>query len=769
MAGFEAPFGGWFWAPNDTRIRPTQPTQLLERASGPRLTDALWSAVVSFAPRNSVKSRMSPFVIFYRPLFTRREIVMKSALSSIRRIVVVLLLVGNVTRILLAAEPVAPSVLTAEDVFELEFATDPQISPDGQLIVYVRNSFDSLTDRQYSTLWSVRTDGSEHRPLTTGNRHDGAPRWSPDGLKLLYVSKGDESEEVDSGAELFCRWMDSGQTAQLTRLPKSPSGLAWSRDGKQIAFTMLVPFDRPKLAKLPTSPENAKWAKPPILIERVKYRYDGKGYLEDAYQHVFVLSADGGTPRQISRGNFDFEGPLSWTVDDASILCTSNMQPNWELEPRRSDLFAINVATSEQTALTDNGDPDHAPTVSPDGKRIAWLSFVDRKIGSQLDRLYVMNSDGSDKRVVPLKLDRSLQSPVWNSTSDALFVQYDDQGHTKLARVTLSGELTDIATDVGGTTIGLPYQSGSFSASDSGVLAFTATDPLRPADVAIVEPGKPSRMLTSLNADLFEQRSLGAVTEFWFESSHDQQKIQAWLVLPPGYKPGQDAPKLPLILEIHGGPFANYGWRFAAEMQLYAAAGYAGLYVNPRGSTSYGQKFVEEIHHAYPGHDYDDLMSGVDEVIKQGIADSENLFVTGGSGGGILTAWIVGKTDRFKAAVSAKPVINWYSLALTTDIYPYLCQYLFSDYPWNVPNEYLARSPISLVGNVTTPTMLLTGENDHRTPISESEQFYQALKLRGVDSAMVRVPDASHAIVARPSNLGNKLAYVLGWFERYRK
>jgi dipeptidyl aminopeptidase/acylaminoacyl peptidase len=694
---------------------------------------------------------------------------MKFALLLIRRFAVVLFVVDRVTQGTAAAELVTPPALTAEDVFEIEFATDPHISPDGQLIVYVRNSFDALTDRQYSTLWSVRADGSDHRPLTSGSRHDGSPRWSPDGSKLLYVSKGDESEEVDSGAEIFCRWMDSGQTAQLTRLPKSPSGLTWSRDGKQIAFTMQVPFDRPKLANLASKPEKAKWAKPPILIERVKYRFDGKGYLEDAYQHVFVVSADGGTPRQISRGNFDFAGPLSWTADNASIVCASNMVPNWELEPRRSELFAIDVKTSELTALTDSGDPDHAPTASPDGKKIAWLSFIDRKIGSQLDRLHVMNSDGSDKRVVPLKLDRSLQSPVWNSTSDGVFVQYDDQGHTKLARVTLTGELTEIATDVGGTTIGRPYQSGSFSASNSGVIVFTATDPLRPADVAIVESGKPSRTLTSLNADLFEQRSLGAVEEFWFESSHDQQKIQAWLVTPPGYKPGKDAPKLPLILEIHGGPFANYGSRFAAEMQLYAAAGYAVLYVNPRGSTGYGQKFVEEIHHAYPGHDYDDLMSGVDEIVKRGVADPNNLFVTGGSGGGILTAWVVGKTGRFKAAVSAKPVINWYSFALTTDVYPYFWQYWFSDYPWNVPNEYLARSPISLVGNVTTPTMLLTGENDHRTPISESEQFYQALKLRGVDSAMVRIPDASHGIVARPSNLGNKVAYVLGWFERYRK
>ena len=203
------------------------------------------------------------------------------------------------------------------------------------------------------------------------------------------------------------------------------------------------------------------------------------------------------------------------------------------------------------------------------------------------------------------------------------------------------------------------------------------------------------------------------------------------------------------------------------EMQLYAAAGYAVLYVNPRGSTGYGQKFVEQIHHAYPGHDYDDLMTAVDVVLKRGFIDEDQLYVTGGSGGGILTAWIVGKTERFRAAVSAKPVINWHSFALTTDVYPYFWQYWFSDYPWRKPEEYLKRSPLSLVDNVVTPTMLLTGENDHRTPISESEQFYQALKLRGIDAALVRVPDASHGIVKRPSNLMNKVAYILSWFKMH--
>jgi acylaminoacyl-peptidase len=236
------------------------------------------------------------------------------------------------------------------------------------------------------------------------------------------------------------------------------------------------------------------------------------------------------------------------------------------------------------------------------------------------------------------------------------------------------------------------------------------------------------------------------------------------VALPPGFDPDRN---YPLILEIHGGPFTNYGARFSAEVQLYSAAGYVVLYVNPRGSTSYGEDFGNLIHHAYPGNDYDDLMTAVDAVIEEGYVDTERLYVTGGSGGGVLTAWIVGKTDRFRAAVVAKPVINWTSFVLTADQSPYFTRYWFPTMPWEDPEGYWARSPLSLVGKVDTPTMLLTGESDLRTPISETEQYYQALKLRGIDTAMVRIPGASHSIARRPSQLAAKVSAILAWFERY--
>jgi acylaminoacyl-peptidase len=318
---------------------------------------------------------------------------------------------------------------------------------------------------------------------------------------------------------------------------------------------------------------------------------------------------------------------------------------------------------------------------------------------------------------------------------------------------------------VGGLSLGRPYDGGSYSVSRNGRVAYTHCTPYRPADVYLAVPGRADGApLTQLNEDLLAQRELGTVEAFEVPSSFDGRPVQGWIVRPPRFDASQS---YPLLLEIHGGPFANYGDRFALEMQLYAAAGHVVVYTNPRGSTSYGEEFANLIHHAYPSQDYDDLMSCVDAVIARGSIDASRLYVTGGSGGGVLTAWIVGKTDRFRAAVVAKPVIHWTSFALTADLYPFFVKYWFPGMPWEVPEQYWERSPLSLVGNVSTPTMVLTGESDWRTPISESEQYYQALKLRGVDTALVRIPEASHGITDRPSRFAAKTAYVLEWFARH--
>jgi acylaminoacyl-peptidase len=646
------------------------------------------------------------------------------------------------------------------DVFQLEYASAPQISPDGRRIVYVRNFMDIMEDRRRSNLWTVNVDGSDHRPITTGNENDSSPRWSPDGKRLLYISNAEGS------VQLYSRWMDTGQTAKLTDLTSKPSGVAWSPDGRRIAFSMQA-VERPEpFVKMPKEPDGAKWAQPPTVIEKLIYRFDGRGYLKDGYHHLFVLPADGGTPRQLTTGAYNHGGTPVWTPDGRALIFSANRHPDWEYDPRNTEIYEISVGDRTIKALTDRKGPDTSPAISKDGKRIAYVGFDERYQGYQVRKLYVMNRDGGEKKPVTEDFDRSVASPAWAEDGSGVFFQYSDKGNGKIGFVSLDGKVETVANDVGGTSVGRPYAGGSFSVAGNAGFAFTETRPDYPADVAVgSRGGSGARRVTALNEDILEHKDLGQVEEIWYESSYDGRKVQGWIVKPPGFNPEE---KYPLILEIHGGPFANYGDRFSAEVQLYAAAGYVVLYTNPRGSTSYGEEFGNLIHHNYPGQDYDDLMSGVDAAIEQGYVDPDNLFVTGGSGGGVLTSWIVGKTARFRAAVSAKPVINWYSWVLNADI-PINYKYWFPGLPWDETEHYMKRSPISLAGNVTTPTMVLTGEVDYRTPMSESEQFYMALKLRKVDTALVRIPGASHGIAARPSQLMAKVAYILKWFEKYRK
>ena len=647
------------------------------------------------------------------------------------------------------------------DVFELEVATDTQISPDGSHIAYSRVSNDIMSDRPVSNIWIVAANGEHHRPLLSGAQSYSSPRWSPSGDRLAYVTS-----VGDRGSQIHVRWMDTGQTAMLSNVRGGPSSLTWSPDGKQIAFEMFVKADDASLASPPPAPEGAEWAPPVTVIDQMHYRADGAGYLEHGNSHLFVLSAVGGSPRKITSGDRDHGGTLAWSKDGRRIYFAGNLQDEWEHDPLEAEIWSVEVASGELKQLTDRDGPDFSPTVSPDGSRLAYLGFDDKKMGYHNGEVYVMDLDDGSIEVLTAAFDRSIDDVQWAGSSNRLYVQYDDHGKTNIATLSMRGEALSVADDIGGVGLGRPYTSGGFSVSENGVYAYTAGRPNRPADVAVGRGRTSAKRLTALNEDLLGNRTLGAVEEITWKSSADDLEVQGWLVTPPDF---DSSKKYPFILEIHGGPFAAYGPQFSSEIQLYAAAGYVVLYTNPRGSTSYGDAFANEIHHNYPGQDYDDLMSGVDAVIERGFIDEESLFVTGGSGGGVLTAWIVGKTDRFRAAVVAKPVINWSSFSLTSDGAPFYSMYWFEKMPWEDPDAYWARSPLSLVGNVTTPTALLTGEVDYRTPLGQSEQFYQALKIRKVDTILVQIPEASHGIVARPSHLIAKVDNILAWFSRYAK
>lgn len=649
-------------------------------------------------------------------------------------------------------------LFTPEDVFGLEYASDPQISPDGESIVYVRRSADIMVDQFRGTLWLLDIDSGTHEPLLADRGSYASPRWSPQGDRLAYVSSEDGSRQI------HVRWLDSGRTALITNLTERPRHLSWSPDGKQIAFAMAVPAEREPLAKAPKKPEGATWSDPVKLIDTVRYKRDGRGFVEPEHEHIFVVPADGGSARQLTRGEFNHSGPLSWGPASDTIYFSANRHEEWEYETTESDVFAVALADGALEQITDFPGEESEPALAPDGNTIAYVRSSNARQPYRRGVLELINTDGSERRALTEDLDRSVNQPAWGDSGTAVYVHFDDKANRRIARVDVSGDRRIVADGLGGTTIGRPYTSGAWSVAADGTLAYTRGSATRPGDVVVSDGGR-ERQLTRLNEDLLGNRDLGTVTELTYTSSFDGLPIQGWYITPPDFDPSK---QYPTILEIHGGPHLSYGPNFAAELQLMAAAGYVVFYDNHRGSTSYGEDFALKLKYKYSSEeDFADHMSGIDTLIERGIADPEQLYIAGGSAGGIASAYAIGLTDRFRAAAVAKPVINWVSKVLTADSGLYQIPNQFPGMPWDELAHYWQRSPLSLVGNVTTPTLLITGENDQRTPISETEQFYQALKLRKVDTVMIRVPGSPHGIAGRPSRLIAKVANTLAWFEKY--
>ena len=648
------------------------------------------------------------------------------------------------------------------DVFELQWVSDPQISPAGDQIAYLRNRMDIMKDRRVRSIWLMNVDGSGHRKLTSLEGNESSPRWSPDGSRLAFTTAGDNGH----GSEIYVFWAANGQMARLSQLDRSPSGLSWSPDGQWIAFSKLVPASRPTLAKPPKKPKGATWADPPRVETRVRHERDGSGFIEPGYRHYFMIPADGGAPKQVTHGDFQHTGTPKWSSDGSKLIFSANRHTDWEYDYRNSEVYSLDIADGTITALTERNGPDSSPAISPDGKTIAYLSYEDKVQTYQLSELRTMAIDGSNKRSVPLDLDRQISAIQWDKDGRGLYFMYDSEGNTKIGHVTTAGKFTTVADNVGGISVARPYGGGSYSLSDEDLLAHNITTPNYPADLAVSKVGTATQRLTRLNVSLLDNRELGATEEVWYESSYDGLRIQGWITKPPNYDASR---KYPLLVENHGGPISNYGDRFSPEVQLYATAGFVVFYPNPRGSTSYGEAFGNLLYHNYPGQDYDDVMSGVDALLEQGLVHEDSLFVTGGSAGGIMTAWIVGNTDRFRAAAVIKPVMNWYSKTLVADNWYGYYNYRYPGLPWENPEVYLKFSPISVVGNVTTPTMVMVGTADLRTPLSEAKQMYHALKWRKVETALVEMPGAYHLIANRPSQLIGKVSNIIAWFDRYRK
>ena len=648
----------------------------------------------------------------------------------------------------LAAQNGAPPTLSLATYLDWEGVADPQIAPNGNAIVYTRRWVNRQTDRWESSLWIMDADGSRNRQLLEGS----GARWSPDGTRIVFVAGGDEGE----GAQIFVRWMDAeGAVTQVTRIEESPSDIVWSPDGTQLAFVMTVPADEDWRVRLPGRPEGARWTAEPKVVTRLSYRRDRQGYIDDGYRHVFLAPATGGTPRQVTSGNFNHGSP-SWSPDGRELVFAGNRNEGWEQQWRESDIYAVNVTTGAVRQLTTRSGPDNNPAVSPDGRLVVYTGYDMTDDTYTTQKLYVMGIDGSNPRDILGTLDRTPEDLTWAPDSRGIYFTADDRGTSQLFYAPLTGGTRQLTE--GAIAFSLASLSGTTAVGTRSAFH-------EPGDVVRLDVRRPTQLteLTQVNDDVLAGVRLGQVEEIWYPSA-DGFRIQGWIIKPPDFDPTR---RYPMMLAIHGGPHGMYGVGFNFGWQEHAANGYVVLYTNPRGSTGYGSAFGNAIKNAYPGKDYDDLMTGVDTLIGRGYIDEQSLFVYGCSGGGVLTSWIVGHTNRFAAASANCPVTNWMSFVGTTDGAGWYRN--FASLPWEDPSEHLRRSPLMYVGNVTTPTMLMTGERDLRTPISQTEEYYQALRYRGVPTAMIRFRDEWHGTSSRPSNFMRTQLYLRGWFERHAR
>jgi dipeptidyl aminopeptidase/acylaminoacyl peptidase len=644
-------------------------------------------------------------------------------------------------------------LLDQETYMEMETVGSPNISPDGSLIIFTRGWVDKMNDRRASNLWIADSKGERIRELTHGNWRDSSPVWSSDGSKVAFLSDRDGTNQI------HVMWLDTRETAQLTHVDKTPESLRWSPDGKMLAFAMFFEDTTSILpVKLPKRPKGANWAKSAIIIDRLSWQRDGRGPVPKGYSHIFVMDAElGGTPKQLTSGDYSHSGP-QWSADGRKIYFSAIRKPDAEYLRGDSEIYSVDIETLEIETLTDRKGPDRGPTISPDGKWIAYTGYDDKNYTSHLSSLYFMDVDGGKKRMLAGDLPNSPSNTIWAYDSSGVYYLMREKGLSNLNFVSKDGKIKNV-------TKGIQYLSSISMAKDGQVAATRSTfySPAYLVTFNLNQPDKPVK-LVDFNKDVLADVKLGEVEEMWFKSP-DGLDLQAWLIKPAEFEPGK---KYPMILYIHGGPWSMYTVRFDWAWQNFAANGYAVLYMNPRGSTGYGQDFVNGIQFSYPGKDGDDLIAGVDAAIAKGFIDEENLFVCGGSGGGVLTAWLVGHTapDKFRAAVSMRPVINWHSFVGTTDGSSWYRQ--FKKYPWEDPMEYALRSPLHYVENVKTPTMVMTGEADLRTPMGQSEEYYRALKMLKKDTLLVRMPNEYHGW-RRPSHRLLQSLYLMAWFEKHMK
>jgi dipeptidyl aminopeptidase/acylaminoacyl peptidase len=721
--------------------------------------------------------------------------------------------------------------ITEKDLWEFVWVGDPQVSPDGSRVAFVRVTVNEKKEGYNTSIWSVSTSGTEEPHQFTKGDHDSSPRWSPDGKFLAFVRAAEKDGKAEP-PQLSILPMSGGDSFSFTDLPKGASNPVWSPDGKTIAFTSETnpddlakqekkkkkeeelkkavseasPAASPTLPKAPASAKASASAKATAdktagddavkkaeaesehesdvrIITRAVYREDNEGYADPKHpSHIWAVQAPHNgdekvQPKQLTSGRFD-EGGIVWSKDGSQLYFISLHVDEPEYERPRTELYSISGNGGNPTKINTIDMDVGGLSLSPDGQRLAFIGAVTQPVNSytQPDLWVVDLTANAKPKNLTDKFDFDIgdsligdcetphaagrNKPIWTADGRSLIQVYAKQGRANLATFDAeSGELKELTT---GNQDVIQFRVSS----DGSKLIYTMSTPTRLGDLFVADQnGGSPKQLTHFNDALFSKLNLTEPEEISYKS-FDGKTIQAWLQKPPGFDP---AKKYPLILNIHGGPHTAYGYLFFHEFQWLAAKGYVVLFPNPRGSTTYGQEFGNVIQYHYPGDDFKDLMAGVDETIKRGYIDDKKLGVTGGSGGGLLTNWVVGHTDRFAAAVAQRDIASWAHWWYTADFTLFQPNW-FKGPPFDEEEDFKARSPITYIKNVKTPMMFILGEADYRTPPGAGgEEMFRALKFRKLPTVMVRFPNESHELSrsGQPWHRIERLQNIVGWFDHW--
>ena len=690
--------------------------------------------------------------------------------------------------------------ITERDLFNFVWIADPQVAPDGSRVAFVRVTVNQRKDGYDTAIWMVSTSTGESRQLTAGPR-DGAPRWSPDGKFICFVRAPETNGRVEP-PQLFMMSMEGGEAWQFTSLPRGAGGAQWSPDGKMISFQNGATAEELAKAKetlpVPPPPSGQPAASPSAtpsprpsperesdvrVITRAVYRNNDAGYLDFKHPaHIWIVNAprtgeDKVTPKQLTSGRFS-DGNVTWAKDSSRIYFVSDHRDEPYYELGKTDVYYIAASGGQPAKLTSFDMGAAGFSISPDGKRVAFYAAPNQPVRSYTEPdLWVMDlAPDAQPKNLTADFDWDLGGgvggdnsaprggggfpPIWSADGKSIVALVGKEGRANLGRFdAATGKETDVTT--GNQAV------QSFRATPDGAkFALLISTPTRIGDLFWMDkPGTTPKQLTHINDDLFSKLNLTEPEEIWY-TSFDGKKIQTWVQKPPNFDPVK---KYPLILNIHGGPHAAYGWVFDHEFQWMAAKGYVVLYPNPRGSTTYGQEFGNIIQYHYPGDDYKDLMFGVDEVIKRGYIDEKKLGVTGGSGGGLLTNWTVGHTTRFAAAVAQRDIASWADWWYTADFTLFQPSW-FRAAPFEDPEDFKARSPITYINEVKTPMMFILGEADWRTPTyAGGEEMFRALKYKKIPTVMVRFPGETHELSrsGQPWHRIERLDHIVGWFDHW--